>query len=237
MTLPIINALPSYHITIPSTGKKIKYRPFITKEQKILLIALESQDQEKILTAITDIIQSCVLDEVNIANLTTFDVEYLFTQIRAKSVGEKSKIGLACQQCDHVNDVTIDLEKIKVSGLSSKSQTVKLNDQYSLKLKYPSYRFMLNNKKLMNPESYTETMLELVIGSLDCLMTEDSLIQFADETRQNIEAFVDNLTTAQFAKVAEFINDMPKLEHKVEFTCTKCSHVNTSTLSGINDFF
>lgn len=237
MALPKINELPSYSLTIPSTNKKIKFRPFLTKEQKILLMALETQDQEKILGAITDIIDGCILDDVVVGNLTTFDVEYIFTQIRAKSVGEKSKVGLICTNCEHTNSVTIDLEKIQVEVPKKDANVIKLNETYTLKLKYPNYKFMLNNEKLLKPESYTETMIELVIGSLDSLMTEEDNISFVDEPRSEIEKFIDNLTAAQFAKVAEFINTIPKLQHKVEFKCVQCGDNNTATLQGINDFF
>jgi hypothetical protein len=237
MALPKINDLPSYTLTVPSTNKKIKYRPFLTREQKVLLIALETQDQEKILNAIVDIISACIIDNIDINALTTFDVEYIFTQIRAKSVGEKSKVGLICVNCDHVNEVTVDLEKIKVSLPDKPNNVVKLSDVYTLKLKYPNYKAMTNNKVIVAQNSYTGVLIELAINCLDCLMSEEENITFADEPRAEVESFLDNLTAVQFEKIVSFVSNLPALEHKLNFDCESCGHKNNSILKGINDFF
>jgi hypothetical protein len=233
MALPKINEVPKYFLEIPSTEKKMAYRPFLTKEQKLLLIAMESQDQEKILGAITDIIQACVLEDLDIKQLTTFDVEYLFTQIRSKSVGETSKIGMKCSECETVNEISINLEEIKVNKDNVPSNIIKLNDKYTIKLKYPNYLFTLKT----TADSFTENMILLIVGCLDALMTEEEHISFKDETEADILDFIDSLTTTQFEEVLTFANGIPKLEHKVEFVCEDCQHQNHGTLRGINDFF
>jgi hypothetical protein len=233
MALPKINEVPKYFLEIPSTEKKLAYRPFLTKEQKILLIAMESQDQENILGAITDIIQTCVLEDIDIKQLTTFDVEYLFTQIRSKSVGETSKIGMKCSECETANEISINLEEIKVNKDNVPSNIIKLNDKYTLKLKYPNYLFTLKT----TADSFTENMILLIVGCLDALMTEEEHISFKDETEADILDFIDSMTTTQFEEVLTFANGIPKLEHKVEFVCENCQHQNHGTLKGINDFF
>jgi hypothetical protein len=233
MALPKINEVPKYFLEIPSTEKKLAYRPFLTKEQKILLIAMESQDQENILGAITDIIQTCVLEDIDIKQLTTFDVEYLFTQIRSKSVGETSKIGMKCSECETANEISINLEEIKVNKDNVPSNIIKLNDKYTLKLKYPNYLFTLKT----TADSFTENMILLIVGCLDALMTEEEHISFKDETEADILDFIDSMTTTQFEEVLTFANGIPKLEHKVEFVCENCQHQNHGTLRGINDFF
>jgi hypothetical protein len=233
MALPKINEVPKYFLEIPSTEKKLAYRPFLTKEQKILLIAMESQNQENILGAITDIIQTCVLEDIDIKQLTTFDVEYLFTQIRSKSVGETSKIGMKCSECETANEISINLEEIKVNKDNVPSNIIKLNDKYTLKLKYPNYLFTLKT----TADSFTENMILLIVGCLDALMTEEEHISFKDETEADILDFIDSMTTTQFEEVLTFANGIPKLEHKVEFVCENCQHQNHGTLRGINDFF
>jgi hypothetical protein len=233
MALPKINEVPKYFLEIPSTEKKLAYRPFLTKEQKILLIAMESQNQENILGAITDIIQTCVLEDIDIKQLTTFDVEYLFTQIRSKSVGETSKIGMKCSECETANEISINLEEIKVNKDNVPSNIIKLNDKYTLKLKYPNYLFTLKT----TADSFTENMILLIVGCLDALMTEEEHISFKDETEADILDFIDSMTTTQFEEVLTFANGIPKLEHKVEFVCENCQHQNHGTLKGINDFF
>jgi hypothetical protein len=194
---------------------------------------MESQDQENILGAITDIIQTCVLEDIDIKQLTTFDVEYLFTQIRSKSVGETSKIGMKCSECETANEISINLEEIKVNKDNVPSNIIKLNDKYTLKLKYPNYLFTLKT----TADSFTENMILLIVGCLDALMTEEEHISFKDETEADILDFIDSMTTTQFEEVLTFANGIPKLEHKVEFVCENCQHQNHGTLRGINDFF
>jgi hypothetical protein len=236
MALPRINALPKYKIEIPSTGEQYDYRPFLTKEQKVLLIALETQDEKQILSAITNTIEACV-ENINMNKLTTFDVEYIFTQIRSKSVGEKSHIGIKCTNCEHTNEVTVNVEEIKIEVPDKKSSMIRLNDEYTLKMKFPNYVHMLNNDRLKNSESATGMLIELIIGCLDSLKSEDENINFKDEPIEEVEAFVDSLTSDQFNAIMDFVNTIPKLKHKVEFVCESCGTENSRELVGINDFF
>lgn len=236
MALPIINETPNHELTIPSTGKKISFRPFLTKEQKVLLIAMETQDQRQILNAVVNTIKSCA-DDIDVNRLTTFDVEYIFTQMRAKSVGERSNVGIRCKECEHQNEVSINLENVNISVPDKSNTTIKLNDTWTLKMKYPNYMSVLHDDKVMNNESATDSIMAMVANCLDSLMSEDENIRFADETSETINDFIDNLNSVQFEQVVKFIQDMPQLKHDVNFNCESCEAENKITLKGMNDFF
>lgn len=236
MALPKINEIPTYELTIPSTKQRVKYRPFIVKEQKVLLIAMESQDQKQILNAIINTIEACMISSIDIKKLTSFDVEYIFTQIRAKSVGEKSNISITCQKCDHANPVQVNLEEIKID-IPKTTMSVKLNDQYTIKLRYPKYIVMLQNEALQKAETMTETLYNLIIACLDSLQTDEENIKFDDEPQSEIVTFLETLNTQQFNELVSFVQDLPKLSHKVEFDCISCKHHNKVALQGIQDFF
>ena len=235
MPLPIVNEVPRYTLTVPSTKKELRYRPFLVKEQKVLLIALESQDNKQILSSIVDTISSCIEEEIDLSTLTTFDVEYMFTRIRAKSVGETSKIIVKCSECEADNDYEVQLDQINVN-VPDKIEKIQLNDQYTLKLKYPMYSHM-TKVDLSEGASSAETLYYLTLGCLDSLQSEEENFSFKDETKKDTEDFLDSLTSDQFNEIMEFVNNVPSLTHDIEFTCTTCNKDNTYTLRGINDFF
>jgi hypothetical protein len=234
MALPKINNIPKYKLTVPSSKKQITYRPFFVKEQKVLLIALESQDEDQILRATTDMIAACIDENINVAKMPTFDVEYIFTQIRAKSVGEKSKVNLGCTACKEYTEVEIDLDQIKIE-LQDKGNEVKLNNDYTVVMKYPSYSDVVKIKAKRG--TITSTMYESVLMSLDKLKTPDEVINFAEEPEAEINNFLESLTTAQFEQLVKFVDNTPKLKHDVKFTCKNCNNVNKKTLQGLQDFF
>jgi hypothetical protein len=235
MALPIVNEVPKYPLIIPSTKQEIRYRPFLVKEQKILLIALESQDNKQILSSIVDTLSSCIDEDIDLSRLTTFDVEYMFTRIRSKSVGETSKIVIKCSECEADNEHVILLDEIKIE-VPDKIKKIKLNDQYTLKLKYPMYSHMTKGD-LSENASASETLYFLTLGCLDSLQSQDENFSFKDETQKDTEDFLDSLTTDQFNEIMEFVNNVPSLTHEVTFDCASCNHNNTYTLRGINDFF
>ena len=235
MPLPIVNEVPRYTLTVPSTKKEFRYRPFLVKEQKVLLIALESQDNKQILSSIVDTISSCIDEDIDLSSLTTFDVEYMFTRIRAKSVGETSKIIVKCSECEADNEHEVQLDQITVD-VPDKIQNIQLNDKYTLKLKYPMYSHM-TKADLSENASASETLYFLTLGCLDSLQSEEENFSFKDETKKDTEDFLDSLTSEQFNKIMEFVNNVPSLTHDINFSCTSCNHDNIYTLRGINDFF
>lgn len=235
MALPKINTAPEYELTIPSSGKTLRFRPFLVKEQKVLLIALESKDEKQVLSAINNTISSCVKDNINLSSLTTYDTEYIFTQIRAKSVGETTKVSSQCEQCSTSNEVTINFENIKMTSNTTADKTVKLNDQYSIKLKHPSYQDV--GLYLSRSETQTQKLIDSIVMCLDSLITEDEIIKFKEETKSDIEDFIDSLTTQQIEEIMQFINDIPTLSLDIDYDCVKCGHHNNITLKGLGDFF
>ena len=235
MALPVVNEVPRYTLTVPSTKKEIRYRPFLVKEQKILLIALESQDNKQILSSIVDTIKSCIDEDTDVSNLTTFDFEYMFTRIRAKSVGETSKIVVKCSECEADNEHEVQLDLINID-VPDKIKKIELNDTYTLKLKYPMYSHM-TKADLSENASASETLYFLTLGCLDSLQSEEENFSFKDETKKDTEDFLDSLTSEQFNKIMEFVNNVPSLTHDINFSCTSCNHDNIYTLRGINDFF
>ena len=234
MALPIINDTPKYTLTIPSTKKAITYRPFLVKEQKILLMALESQDQKQVLQAITDTIVSCVMEPIDINRLATFDVEYIFTQIRSKSVGETSTVNVRCEKCEDFNEVTIPLDDIFIDIPKDKNEIV-ITDQYTVIMRYPSYGKALENYD-SNEKSITGSLYNSVLLCLDKLKTKDELLPFDDETPEEIQKFLESLNNEQFEKLLVFVNELTILSHDVSFEC-KCGHTTHHTLEGLADFF
>lgn len=236
MALPKINSSPEYELTIPSTKEKTKFRPFVVKEQKILLIALESRDQKQILGAITNTIDACLNSKIDITNLTSFDLEYVFTQIRAKSVGEVSNIRIKCSDCDELNDYSVNLAELKVEGLQTHN-IIKLTDKVYVKLKTPNYGSIIDNEYISKATTQTDTLFEMLILSLDSLNTDDERISFKDETREDIINFIDGLNPAQLNDLLSWVNSTPALKHTAAFKCIKCGHDNNVILQGLSDFF
>lgn len=236
MALPKFNDVPKYNLTVPSTKTQMMFRPFLTKEQKVLLMAMETQDRKQILNAITDTIEACILSPISVKTLTSFDVEYIFTQIRAKSVGERSTVIIACAECEKTTPVDINLEEISIDVPATKL-TVKLNDQFTIKLRYPRHHTMLHNEAIHDADSITETLYHVVIACLDSLQTEDENIMFDDEPLEEVNTFLESLPSQQFNEIVKFVQTLPKLSHTVNFDCVECGHHNTITLQGIQDFF
>ena len=238
MALPRLNnETPHYELTIPSTGKKAKYRPFLVKEQKNLLVALESKDPKNIVNSVLFSIESCV-EDVNASKLATFDVDYLFTQIRGKSVGETSKIVVPCIKCETESTVTVNLDDIQINTKELKDNVIKLTQDISIKMKYPTYDDMIQNEILFESNSNnTEILFETISTCIESVMTENDNILFKDESKEEKERFINSLTNEQLEKISLFIDSIPTLKHELKHVCSKCSHENTTVLQGIQDFF
>jgi predicted house-cleaning noncanonical NTP pyrophosphatase (MazG superfamily) len=234
MALPKINEQMKYSLIVPSNNKKITFRPFLVKEQKVLLTALEAGNNDNVLRAILDTVEACVYDEENISNLPTYDIEYIFTKIRAKSVGEVSNILINCEECGENNEVSVDLETIKVDKVDN-TKKVKLNDDYTLVLRHPSYEnlLLLDNEE----DNLSNIIYNMSISCMYELLSKDEIIKFDDEKQEDIVEFLDGLTTEQFEKVMEFVSQIPSIKSEVSYICKKCSNNNKTTLSGIKDFF
>jgi len=235
MALPKLNDSPKYSLVIPSTQQTVHFRPYLVKEEKVLLMAFESGDEQSTLRAVLDTIESCIQDKFNKNKLTTFDVEYMFTQIRAKSVGEKTKIGVKCEHCGIQNEIEINLEEVQVSHPEKKSNIIKLTDDISLEMRYPSYRHLAEGNVELN--NSPKNAFTLITKCIDAIRTEDERISLDDEPQESVDEFLESMTGGQFAMLAEFLQDMPKTTYHLQFTCTDCKEENDRTIEGMQNFF
>jgi hypothetical protein len=242
MGLPRVNETLNFTMTIPSSGKKVKYRPYLVKEEKILLQAFESKDTVTCLQAMCDTISSC-LDEkekVDVMRLATFDIEYMFTQLRSKSVGETSSVSIKCKECEHPNTVEIDLESLSVD-VSNVDNIIKINKDISVELQYPTYKSMLAGEKSKSEsgdqEQNMEDVLEMIASSLVAVTTNDERIDCRDESPKELMLFLDSMTAGQLQLLSIFFEDMPALKHTAIFSCKECGAHNELELKGLSDFF
>ena len=236
MALPKLNT-PTYELEVPSTDEKIKYRPFLVKEEKILMIAMESKDNTQIVNAVKDIVSACTFEKIDISNMPMFDVEYIFLNIRAKSVGEVSKLRVLCPDDKKTyTNVEVDLTKVNVEIGEGHTNKIELTDDTGMIMTYPTI------------DSFTETgitsvsaenMIEL-IGSCVLQIYEDKgekVYQGKDQTKKELTEFIESMNTAQFKKVQKFFDTMPKLKHTVKVKNPKTKKSSDVTLNGLNDFF
>ena len=237
MALPKINTFPMYSITIPSTQKQVRFRPYNVGEDKVLLIAFESDDRSQIAMAILDIVLNCAEEPLNPNELTVFDIEYLFLQIRAKAVGEKSHMVFTCPSCEQENEVSIPIDSVHINTDNLPDRMIPINDDYTIEMKFPVYKEMVTNAEALNVDNINELVFQLILMSLDKLHGPEELISFKDESKEEIESFVNNLTTDQYEKILAFISKVPKLSHVVEYKCESCSNDNKYRLEGLTDFF
>ena len=237
MPLPKINT-PTYELTLPSNGKKIKYRPFLVREEKILIMALETEDQKQITAAIIQILTACIMTRgVKLNELATFDIEYLFLNVRSKSVGETISLNLICPDDEKTNvEVSIDLDSIKVKKDKSHTNIVKLDNNLSLKLKYPSMKQFIESNFEAGVETVSNTM-DVVISSIDMIYNEEESWNASESTKKELEDFIDQLNTKQFKLIENFFDTMPKLSHKIKVKNPKTDVESTVLLEGLAAFF
>jgi hypothetical protein len=239
MNLPSL-VTPHFNATIPSTGQEIEYRPFLVKEEKILLMALEGGDKKEITKATKNIIKSCVIDKININHLATFDIEYLFLKLRGKSVGEviKVKVGHSDEdsECKHRTEVSINLDDIKVTadGVEAEEASIDnrimITDDIGVVLRYPG----IDDIDKID-ESAPESMFDVINNCVEYVFDKDNV--YNDFTKKEIKDWVDSLSQKQFMKMSEFFNTIPKLTHNVEWTCSECGKKDSIILEGLQSFF
>lgn len=232
MALPNLNSEPKFRITIPSTGKQTRFRPFLVKEEKVLLLAMESKDERQIIDAVADTVVSCIEEPIDKGKLTSFDLEFLFTKIRAKSVGEVAKVGVDCGECKEQNQVDINVDDIKMP-VHKTDMRIAITDEFSLEMKWPT----LNDIVSMSGDQQTENILAMLRVAMVALHTPSERIDFSEYSDSEIETFIESMSTSQFAKIREFMDNIPSLKHDVQFDCIKCGHHNMRKLEGMQSFF
>ena len=237
MALPIAN-VAQYELTLPSQQKKIKYRPFLVKEEKILLMALETQKPEDMLEAVKNIVKSCTFNEINPEDYPLFDLEYIFLQIRSKSVGEISKIKVLCPDDKKTYEkIEVDLSKVELYVEDDHSNNIVLDEDRKLGvvLKYPSLKII--NSGILTGDVKLEQMYELIVNSIEQIYEGDKVHMAKDTDKKELEDFVNNLSGEQMKNIQKFFETMPRLEQKVKVTNSKTKVESEVTLKGLADFF
>ena len=238
MTLPKINA-PTYELTLPSSDRKIKYRPFLVKEEKLLIIAMESENLKEIATAVKQVISNCILTRgIKVEKLSTFDIEYLFLNIRGKSVGESVDVLLTCPDDNDTQvPVTIALSDIQVQKDPEHTNIIKLDDTYGMKMRYPSLNEFVQENFSEDGLQQIEQSFDLIAKCVEQIYTEEESWAASDHTDKEMVEFVENLGSSQFKELEKFFTTMPKLSHTVKVTNPKTKVESDVVLEGLASFF
>ena len=233
MTLPVINT-PTYELTIPSSKEKLTYRPFLVKEEKILLMAMEEEKDTQLNKALKQVVHNCTFEKVDVGKLPLFDLEYIFLRIRAKSVGEVAKIQVLCEDDGETYvPVEIDLESIEVEFQEDHSNKIELTDEISIEMGYPTFEF-LNFKA---DETEVNQLFVIIGSSIVRVYEGETVYEKADFSKKDLKVFLESLTSEQFLKVQKFFETMPRLRHKIEVINPKTKKKNEVTLEGLQAFF
>lgn len=238
MPLPKISA-PTYFLTLPSTGKEIKYRPFLVREEKLLVLALESEDSKQITEAIKTVLKNCIETRgIKVETLPTFDIEYLFLNIRGKSVGEEIEVNVICPD-DEVTTVPvkINIDEIEVQKFDGHDKKIKLDDKIYLEMRYPSLDQFIKNNFDLNATDDMDQAFELIGSCIDKIYTEDEVWATSDVTKKELQEFLDQMNSSQFKLIEKFFETMPKISHTIKIKNPKTKVESEVTIEGITSFF
>jgi len=239
MSLPKLN-VPVYETILPSTEKVIKYRPFLVKEEKVLLTAMEDGKNDTMMNAVKQVLKNCIQSKIDLDKLPTFDLEFLFLRLRAKSVGEEVTIGLkpwGCPQnngelCNKTTEVKVNLEEVKVIKDEKHTSKIMLDDNVGIKMRYPDI-----SKINIDTGNDMETGMKMIHQSIDMIFTSEETHERDTISEKELEDFIDSLNTEQFAKIRTFFDTMPQLKHTAKYTCSTCGEEKETTITGLNSFF
>lgn len=234
MALPQLNSA-RYVTVVPSLGKEVEYRPYLVKEEKILMMALESQDQKQTIRAIKDVLSNCIYDKIDVDKLAMFDLEYLFLQLRSKSVGESVALKVKCEKCDENADTVFDLTEIEPPHVAEGANIIQLTENIGITLRYPSIKDI---EKIKEDELKTmEGLANLIVLLIDTIYDEDNVHDAAQESKKDLQEFIDGFNNEQFMRVARFFEKLPTLKHDLKFECNACGATNNIELKGLQSFF
>ena len=236
MALPQV-ALPTYELEIPSNGKKIKYRPFVVKEEKLLLLALETNDEKQIEDAVRTLLKGCIQSRIKVEELAIFDLEYIFLQIRAVSVGEIVEMKVTCKD-DNTTQVqyNMNLTEVKVIKPEDHSNKIMLTDDMGVIMKYPSWsEFIIGS--IMGTSPNADGVVEIIAGCIDQIFDGEDVYDSSTTTKKEFIQFVENLTNNQFEKIQKFFEDTPRLEHRFTVKNPNTGEPSEFTISGLSNFF
>lgn len=238
MPLPKIST-PTYELNLPSTKKKVQYRPFLVREEKLLVLALESENAKDITTAMKTVIKNCIQTRgIKVETLPTFDIEYLFLNIRGKSVGEEIEVNVICPD-DEVTSVpvTLNVDDIQVQNSSEHTNTIKLDDDLVMEMKYPSLDQFIKNNFDFSENSVMDQSFELISSCIDKIYNEEEVWSSADVTKKEITDFLEQMNSKQFKQIEKFFETMPKLSHEIKVKNPATGVESTVVLEGLASFF
>ena len=233
MTLPVINT-PTYELVVPSTKETLVYRPFLVKEEKILLMAMEEEKDSQLNRALKQVVHNCTFEKIDVGKLPLFDLEYIFLRIRAKSVGEVAKLQVLCEDDGETYvPIEVDLETIEVEFQEDHSTKIELTDEIGIEMGYPTFEF-LNFKA---DQTEVNQLFDIIGSSIERVYEGETVYEKADFSKKDLKVFLESLTSEQFLRVQKFFETMPRLRHKLEVTNPKTKKVNEITLEGLQAFF
>ena len=236
MALPVLNTA-QYDLKLPSSGKNVKYRPFLVKEEKILLMALEGGKEEDMTRAIHQIISQCLIDEINVKELPLFDIEYIFLQLRSQSIGEIVDIRFepdCFEECEETAVVPLDLNDVKVHKPKNHKDLIDLTDSVKIKMKYPK---MTTITSASQGETEIEQMLNVMTDSIEYILSDGDMLYPKDHTEKEMEDFINSLSSKQFKEIKNFFDSVPVMRHTIEWECPKCKKKEQQVLQGLGSFF
>lgn len=238
MPLPKIST-PTYHLELPSSGQELQYRPFLVREEKLLVLALESEDTKEITTAIKNVIKACIKNkDIKVEELPTFDIEYLFLNIRGKSVGEEIDVNILCpDDGESYAKVSIAIDEIEVQRNDKHNNKIQIDDELIMEMKYPSLEQFIKNNFDFNANGGLDQSFELVAACIDKIYNEEEVWDSAETTKKEMMEFLDQMNSSQFKKIEQFFDTMPKLSHEVEVTNPNTKVKSKVVLEGLASFF
>lgn len=234
MALPVLS-VPYYEATLPCTNQKVQYRPFLVKEEKVLLVAAEDGSNATVSKALIDVVNSCVKD-LDASVLPVSDLEYLFLQIRIKAVGEVVEAHIPCQHCEESTKVSLDLTKVEVSKEDSVDPNVMMTDDIGVKLRYPNMNIVSANASDDGDIDPSQSF-DVVADCVECIFDKDKVYSSEDHSKEEVLEFLDSLSQQQFQKITDFFSTIPSMKYELSYKCPHCKEKNERTLEGIQDFF
>ena len=238
MPLPKLNT-PTYELTLPSSNRKVKYRPFLVKEEKILLIAMESEDEKEMQNAVKQILKNCILTRgISVDKLAVFDIEYLFLNIRGKSVGEDIKLNVVCPD-DEVTEVevSVNVEDVKIQKSDNHDSVIQLTDQVAIVMKYPSMEMFVKNNITGENQQKVDTIFDMTIDCISQVVEGEDVLEAKSFSKKEMLEFVETFDTQQFQKIQDFFETMPKLSHKIKVLNPKTNVKSEVVIEGLSSFF
>ena len=236
MALPKLG-YPTFELELPSTGKTIKYRPFLVKEEKVLLMALESKDEKQVISAVKDLIKNCVITRIKVDTLPSFDLEYLFLKIRGASIGENITLTVTCLDDNETQvEANININDVEILKPEGHDKKIMFDDKTGLVMRYPSMKEFID-REFLQREMKTEDVYGFIADSIDQIFDDEEVYDSSTTTKKEFRTFVDSLTTKQFEKIQKFYETSPKLSHTFKVTNPNTGKESSYTIEGLQSFF